>query len=149
MQQTQRKRMDIRRVGKFGLVGVLNTAIDFAIFNTMHFGLHWSLIPSNLVSTSVAMIFSFYANRYHVFQVSGNQVLRQAVLFWLVTAVGVYGLQNGVIWLLTHPLLATSQAVVRAIGGNQGVLLANGAKAAAVGVSLIWNYLWYREVVFA
>ncbi|HJN82340.1 MAG TPA: GtrA family protein, partial [Verrucomicrobiota bacterium] len=49
----------------FSLIGALNTLLDFVIYNLLTKKL--SRIPSNILSTSVAMAFSFSAN-FFVFQ---------------------------------------------------------------------------------
>jgi putative flippase GtrA len=144
------------KILKFGAVGVLNTLIDFAIFNVLssrRVGL--SKIQANLVSTTVAMTFSFFVNKSYVFGANGGNVSLQIAAFLAVTAFGLYVLQNIVIYALTEKWTwpgKTAFAIVKVIGlhkiFNQEFVMKNSAKIAATFVSLTWNYLLYQGVVF-
>lgn len=144
---------DYVRFGKFGAVGVLNTAIDFGIYNLLSGVLKFTLVQSNLVSTTVAMLFSFTANKQLVFKPGQGSVVRQGLLFFAVTAFGLYVLQTGAIKLLTEiwltPLaLGLSVAHFIGISGHDQFLIKNGAKVVATALSLTWNYVMYKKVVF-
>ena len=144
---------EFKRVFLFGLVGAFNTLLDFAVYNVLTGEFAFSLVKANVVSTTVAMIFSFFANKHVVFKKAGGGVARQAVLFWLVTAFGLYVLQTGTIWLVTAlwtwPMDATL-SVLHAAGvtTHDQFLVKNGAKAIGTIVSLAWNYIMYKKVVF-
>ena len=99
---------DIVRAGKFGVVGALNTLIDFVLYNVLSTFLKLTLVQANIISTTIAMIFSFTANKKLVFKSQGA-VLKQGILFFAVTAFGLYVLQTGTIKLLTD-IWATSSA---------------------------------------
>lgn len=65
---------------RFGVVGIINTIIDFSLlFLLVLFGL--PTIPSNFISTTSALIFSFFANKKFTFKDSDKNYLRQLVLF--------------------------------------------------------------------
>lgn len=135
------------------MVGAFNTLLDFAIYNVLsgEFGL--SLIKSNIISTTSAMIFSFFANKHMVFKKTDGSTWRQAAAFWVVTAFGLYVLQTGTIWILTDiwttPMnLALNAANMLGITGHDQFLIKNGAKAIATIISLGWNYIMYKKVVF-
>lgn len=143
---------DIVRAGKFGLVGILNTLIDFFLYNVLSGGLKLSLVQANIISTTVAMLFSFAANKKLVFK-SNGAVVRQSVLFFIVTAFGLYVLQTGTIKFLTDiwlgPIaLGLAAAHTLGIHGHDQFLVKNGAKAVGTIVSLTWNYVMYKKVVF-
>ncbi len=138
----------------FGLVGILNTLIDFGILNVLHFHAGLNLITSNLLSTTVAMVFSFFANRHVVFRgQTGQPVWRQAGLFWIVTASGLYILQSSIIWLCSHPLASATASVAHflhvIVPLSSTFITVNGIKAIATVTSLAWNYFFYKRVVFA
>lgn len=146
---------NIVQAGKFSAVGIINTLLDFAILNIFATILGWPRIPSNIISTTVAMTFSFFANRQLVFKPSGKSYFRQATLFLIVTAFGLYVLQNGIIYGLTElwtwPLdLAYLLVENLGLGGvfSLDFVYTNGAKAAATLVSLVWNFILYKKVVF-
>ncbi len=147
---------EVARVGKFAGVGVLNTLIDFAILNVLsssYVGL--SLIVANIISTSVAMVFSFFANKRVVFKQEHGNPLMQAVLFFAVTGFGLWVLQSGIIYVLTVAWvspLKLAYSIVKAIGlggiFSEAFVIKNGAKVFATLVSLTWNYIAYKKVVF-
>lgn len=143
---------DLVRAGKFGAVGGLNTLIDFGLYNLLSSFFKLTLVQANIISTTVAMLFSFAANKKLVFQSKGA-VVKQGVLFFLVTAFGLYILQTGTIKLLTEVWLAPVALGVAAahligIHGHDQFLIKNGAKAIGTVVSLTWNYIMYKKVVF-
>src|SRR5476651_2193275 len=100
MSVSEQNKGRIKQAGKFGVVGVVNTFLDFFIFNVCTKFLRLALIPSNTISTTIAMIFSFIANRKVVFKGGRHSAIRQAIVFFVVTAFGLYVLQNGIIHLL-------------------------------------------------
>ena len=146
---------EIRRVGKFGLVGIINTLLDFSIFNFMLAVVHLAAVPANIISTTCAMFFSFFANKQVVFKQQKGSLLRQMVVFYGVTAFGLYVLQTGMVHLLTTDWRAPLELVanvVRSVGLGKvlshELIVANGAKAIGTVLSLTWNYLMYKFVVF-
>lgn len=122
---------------RFAAVGVINTLIDMGLLFTLtSAGL--PTIGANVVSTSCAFIFSFFANRTFTFHATSS-TKQQFVLFVIITLFGLWVLQNIVIWIITS-LLATST-----LEGNFSLLL---AKLLAISVSLVWNYTMYSRFVF-
>jgi putative flippase GtrA len=149
--ETRRRR--IKRLGKFGLVGVLNTLIDFLIFNLLSGEFAFSLVAANLVSTTAAMSISFLANKHVVFEQRQGSLVKQAAIFYVVTAFGLYVLQTGTIAILTDIWLQPVHAITLAahkfgFTGHDAFLIKNSAKAAATVISLGWNYVMYKKVVF-
>lgn len=148
-----RLRLEYKRIGAYGLVGVCNTVIDFTILNILHFKLRMPLLASNLASTSIAMVFSYIANRHFVFR--GNHrkpLVKQVITFWLVTAFGLYVLQTSILWLGTHTLSGLVASIangLHALIPLSAIFIAtNGLKLLATIVSLTWNYVLYKRVVF-
>ncbi|HEX7259941.1 MAG TPA: GtrA family protein [Candidatus Saccharimonadia bacterium] len=147
---------DLSQVGKFGIVGVLNTIIDFTIFNILTSKrFHMHKVTANIISTTTAMIFSFFANRQAVFESGTGNPVVQAVLFFAVTAFGLYIIQTGVLYLLAvrwswpdrlirHLLKLTR--LNRLI--SHSFALNNGAKLAGTLCSLSWSFYMYKHVVF-
>lgn len=144
------------QVGKFGIVGILNTAIDFLIFNILSSKrVGMSKIKANVISATCAMTFSFFANRQAVFRAGDGDPIEQAIIFFAVTAFGLYVLQNIVLYFLLRRWSWPKALVVRLLSRfkikklSTDFVLKNGAKVAATGVSLVWNFLLYKFVVFA
>ncbi len=119
---------------RFALVGGTNTAIDFGIL----FGLTWlglDKIVANYISTGIALIFSFFANKTFTFKAKSGNAKRQFVSFLVVTLIGLWIIQPGIIWLYTSLM-------------DDSPLSLLIAKLIATVASLIWNYLLYSRFVF-
>ena len=136
----------------FGLVGLVNTALDFVIYNLLTRKI--PRIPANICSTSVAMAFSFAAN-FFVFQPRTFDAPGQATKFVIVTAISLYMIQNLVIYLTTNvwqrptkwanSLAQKSQFTCQ---WRESFVSKNTVKLLATGCSLVWNFLWYRYYVY-
>jgi putative flippase GtrA len=144
----------VRQAVRFGLVGLVNTTIDFGIFSTLRL-LDVPVILSNVASTSTGMAFSFLVNRRFVFSAVGASWKRQAALFFLGTAFSMYVLQNlaivGFLCILPAPAEAAA-AVGRWFDIRPSTAMtlirSNAAKLGATAVSLVWNFSFYRWIVF-
>ncbi len=137
------------------MVGLANTALDFAIYNILTSQqVGWARIPANLVSTTVAMTFSFVVNLLWVFNPQRRLVPHRARRFLVVTAAALYGVQNLVIWLGSDlwpaPVNTASALCARWLSatGQAEVFARNLVKLAATAASMTWNYFWYRCYVF-
>lgn len=123
---------------RFVVVGGANTALDFLIlFLLVHAGM--DKIIANYISTSTALIFSFFANKSFTFKDKSKNAKKQFVVFLIVTLAGLWVLQPIIIWLSTSAL----QSYI----SNQTSLLFV-AKMIATVASLIWNYLLYSRLIF-
>jgi putative flippase GtrA len=148
-----KKRHDIKRVGKFGLVGIFNTLIDFFFFNVLSGPAGLGLIQANIISTTIAMMFSFITNKKLVFKKHDGSAIKQALMFYAVTAFGLYVLQTGTIHLLTEVWtwpVQTAVSFANAVGftGHDQFVIKNFAKVCGTVLSLSWNYIMYKKVVF-
>lgn len=120
---------------RFALVGGTNTAIDFGILFLLN-GIGLNKYVANIISTSVAFIFSFFANRHFTFK-SKKNARKQIIPFLAVTLTGLWVLQPVVMWATLLPLQHINQTIALFI-----------AKLIATIVSLIWNYILYSRFVF-
>ncbi len=120
---------------RFVLVGGTNTAIDFGLLFLLH-SLGLNKYVANIISTSVAFVFSFFANRSFTFKSTGD-AKKQVVPFLLVTLTGLWILQPAIIWFVSLFLGTIDQNVALLI-----------AKLAATAVTLVWNYTLYSRFVF-
>ncbi|MFC7764908.1 GtrA family protein [Leucobacter soli] len=64
-----------RKPLRFVLVGLANTAIDFGLLFALR-ALGVPLVPANMISTAVALAFSFFANRSFTFRAAGSGARR-------------------------------------------------------------------------
>jgi putative flippase GtrA len=123
---------------RFVLVGGANTTIDFGLLFILT-ALGLPTLFANIVSTTVAFCFSFFANKKFTFQSSGKNIKRELLLFVIVTLFGLWGIQSAIIAGIKPPL----QGIIH---DPHMALLA--AKLIATVASLIWNYILYSRVVF-
>jgi len=122
---------------RFVLVGGLNTIVDFGLMNL--FRLFLPLVVANTFSTGIAMIMSFFINKKWTFKSTGKNYLREVVLFFVFTIIGIWVIQNGFIWLIE---------TFAPHFGLPDFIFANAAKIIASVPSLIWNYITYNKIVF-
>ncbi|OGD89149.1 hypothetical protein A3I53_03195 [Candidatus Curtissbacteria bacterium RIFCSPLOWO2_02_FULL_40_13b] len=128
------------QIAKFALVGFLNTAIDFGILNFLSVIFSVTkgagIIPINAVSVSFAIINSFYWNKDWVF---ASRKQANFITFAIITVIGL-SINTAIVYILTtffRPTIVDSPT-----------LWANFAKALATIVSMVWNFLGYRFIVF-
>lgn len=123
---------------RFIAVGAVNTALDFGIlFGLQAFGV--PVVIANIISTSVAFIFSFAANKRYTFQTTGTNIVREISLFIIVTLIGLWVFQSLII-------IVCKDFFARLFGSEEVGLLF--AKIIATAVSMTWNYVMYKTVVF-
>ena len=119
------------RVVRFGLVGVLNTAVDFALFALLFYGAEWPLLGANAAAYSVAAVNSYLLNKYWTFGDTsrGRAAILRGMLFVVLNLVGL-ALASAAIWVLAqilHPLVA---------------------KAGSIAVGFVWNYWSNHKFVY-
>jgi putative flippase GtrA len=137
----------------FLAIGAVTTFIDFAFYNLLAGRWRrWPAVRANVVSCTLAMAFSFFCNRRFAFNPGDHPLDAQAWRFVIVTLASSNGLQSATIWGLSRCCDIRSMIPLGAGFLSQawaGVVERNSLKAAAVGVGLVWNFLWYRLWVFA
>ncbi len=149
---------EVAQVGRFGLVGIINTLIDFIILNMVSRATGWSDEIANIPAVMVAMTFSFFANRHFVFKAGEKKDIgRQALEFFPITAFGLIVIQGFVIYFFEniwrYPVelglsLANWLNIIGTAGIDAQFVETNGVKLVATAASLVWNYVMYKKVVF-
>jgi len=145
------------QIASFALLGVLNTILDFLLYNIFtRAPFRWSRIQANLLSTTVAMTFSYTMNHIFVFSPATPLVFERAIRFVAVTAFAMYVVQNVIIHIVSKFWLTparVSYKIVRSLElthkWSEDFVSKNTAKLLATFASLLWNFLWYRFYVFA
>lgn len=139
---------NVKKIGKqfskFVVVGLINTGLDFLVLNIemMITGITSGpvMFILNSVSFSVATLNSYFFNKYWTFQDKDKgQEGSKFSLFLTVSIIGVI-INGSVVYAITtfaNPMFGLSET-----------LWANFAKAAATGVSLFWNFIGYKFIVF-
>lgn len=92
---------DLRKFIKFGLIGVLNTAIDFAVFYALNKLLRLDPYLSQIGAFFTAALNSFLWNKYWTFEKKAP-VSRREVLRYLVTNGAYLLLSLAVMRVLIH-----------------------------------------------
>ena len=137
----------VRQFSKFATVGLLNTAIDFAILNILTiitgFTVGVGLFVLNTISFTAATVNSYFFNKHWTFRdKSRDEEEKKFVQFLAISVVGA-GINGGVVVLVTtfiSPMFASL--------GLADQLWVNIAKVFATGVSLVWNFVGYKFIVF-
>ena len=114
---------------RFGLVGVINTAVDFAVFVLLYRLADFDPLLANALAFLVAVTNSYLMNHHWTFQ-TGEDVSFSAYIRFVVLNAG--GL---VIGTLTIVLL-------------EGTMPLEFAKIIAAFLTLIWNYTSSKLFVF-
>ncbi len=161
-----KKNNEVAQVGRFGLVGILNTAVDFIILNL----LVRTILPRNevfftilgkpisgimiagVISGTIAMINSFVFNQRFTFRAKkvGN---REIILFFAITMFGIYAIRPiilnffSAVWLWPANLAYTIGQVLH-LPMDQAFYTDNVALAAAIAIVLVYNYVLYKKLVF-
>ncbi|MFA5052530.1 MAG: GtrA family protein [Parcubacteria group bacterium] len=139
--------MDIKKLflqfGKFAVIGVLNTAIYFGVLNFLIFitgitkGI--SIIPLTSTAFIIATTNSYLWNKFWTFKDKESVRVFQVGQFLIVSIIG-WAINSGIVYLIStfiKPMFGLSQA----LWVNVGAVL-------ATGISLIWNFLGYKFIVF-
>lgn len=152
-----------KQVGKFAIVGVINTLVDVVILNILVFlGFTAALVifnqkflVANIISVAVAIINSFILNRQWTFRAEGENIYLQIIKFLIITIIGMFvlhqlvfnGIYYGLPWISGFAISITHFLKLNNILSDQFVSL-NFAKAIAIIASLIWNFIGYKFIVF-
>ena len=123
--------------GRFIVVGLANTMLDFGLlFILKAFGLPATV--ANIISSTIAFLFSFIANKKYTFRTTGTKLRRELILFTLVTLFGL--------WVLQTPIIACWPTLDTVFHNPTISLIA--AKLIATAVTMTWNFILYSRVVF-
>jgi len=120
---------------KVGTIGLLNTVVDFSLFNLLRVGgvsRNWAIT----IAFAVATFVSYLLNRRWSFQLTDGRVsLRETINFYAI---------NIVAWLVTIGIVQIADWIF----GPLSLFGENVAKIAAVVVILIPKFAGYRDIVF-
>lgn len=134
----------IMQFGKFFVVGILNTLLDFAVFNFLMWMTQTykgsTLVIFSTISFTVAVTNSYFLNKYWTFSdKSKEQAPQQFIKFISISVVGL---------ILNNSIIYSIATFINPMFGLSPVLWANFAKVVATGVVLAWNFAGYKFFVF-
>lgn len=145
--------LDFTRLKRFGLVGVVNTVLDAALFNLLTW--HVIALPvlwASVLAGTLAMLNSFVANQRFTFR-ARHTPLRRVALFVVITLLGIYAIRPLILdvfittWLWPANRLLALLARVGVLADGDFVRR-NLGWLVAVAVAMLFNYVGYREFVF-
>lgn len=144
---------------KFGLVGALNTAVDFGVLNILIWisgiaaGIGFSIFKT--ISFLAAVINSYVLNKYWTFGDRSRGTVRQAGEFIAVSLIGLVInvgaaslIVNGVEPIDSLINLAGSLLSLGGISMSEAQIWANIGTLSAIIISLVWNFFGYKFLVF-
>ena len=124
------------QVVRFGLVGVLNTLVDFGTFNLLAYVVGVPVLIAYPISVAAGIVNSFVWNKHWTFSAGDTgRWSREAAVFVAVSIGGL--LINYAGFVVLHFLI-----------GDTSQLVVNLEKLAASIVSMVWNFLGYRFFAF-
>jgi putative flippase GtrA len=139
-----RRRPVVFQFGKFITIGLSNTAIDFGILNLLIFltnierGYLYSIFKA--ISFMVAVTNSYLWNKFWTFKTHENKETRKEFFqFVAISGVG-FGINVVVASFVVN--------VIGPVGEISPRLWANIGAFAAIVISVFWNFLGYKFIVF-
>jgi len=127
---------------KFAIVGVANTAVDFGVLNflmwlTKTYG-GTMIVALNSISFLVAVIHSYFWNKFWTFKTrEKTKTGKEFLQFLVVSIVGIL-INGAIVYIIT--------TWISPLTGEE--VWANIAKLVATVVSLAWNFIGYKFIVF-
>lgn len=129
---------------RFAIIGLINTGVDFLILNL----LIWAtgikegngLIPLNIISFTIAVINSYILNKRWAFKdQTQGETAKKFTNFLIISVIGA---------LINTAIVRFGSTNVEPMFGLSQVMWVNVAKVVATGVSLVWNFVGYKLLVF-
>jgi putative flippase GtrA len=126
----------LKELSAFGVVGVINLAVDIGIFNALHFGAGIGPLTSKVVSTSIATTSAYFMNRHWSFSHRARTGLaREYMLFFVL---------NGIALVMGLLVLGLSRYGF----GLTGKLSLNVANLIGIAIGTVFRFWSYKRWVF-
>lgn len=135
-------RVLLGELAKFGVVGAINTVVDFAAFNFLHYGpillhgRHIGPLTAQALATLLSATLAYFMNRHWTFSHRARTNLRREYsLFFMLNLVGLL-------------IMEACIALTRYGLGDDGALALNVAKVVGVGLGTLFRFWSYKRWVF-
>ncbi len=135
----------LKQLGRFGIVGLMNVCVDIGIATTLRRAYNidplniTDMLPVLMLASSIAIVNSYFWQRMWTFAEKAPPTRKEFIAFVVVTLIGL-GVNTAVSFVIIYSV------------GAFGVLSADRvltiSKIAATAVSLFWNFLGYKFIVF-
>ena len=136
----------------FFVIGVTNTVLDLLILYTLSSLSGWTqgfqAATLKAVSFAIVSLFSFYANRRWTFKervTELNKTAKRYSQFMIITAGGLL-INTSIVGLVTKFISPLFIPIINFQFTDKLWLLA--ASLMATAISLVWNFLGYKFIVF-
>ncbi len=148
MARNEEAKKTLWQIAKFAIVGVLNTVVDFAVFQTLNLTLGW-VYAAQILGYTAGVINSYLWNSNWTFREQRTRSFREIALFLLVNLASL-GVSLGMIWLCREVFGVTNEWVAgwmpHALAGFiKGDTV---SKLIATVVAIAVNYVGNRLFVF-
>lgn len=142
-------------LGKFFLVGVVSTVVDYLLLNFLAVILSIPLLLANSIAAPFSSFISYKLNKKVVFEDRMHGQRKTLLLYASIVGFGILVIQNSLLHFL-EPTIAQSVAqaikpVLDSIGLESlsiAVIAINVAKISASLVMALWNFFMLRRFVF-
>jgi putative flippase GtrA len=126
----------VHELAKFGIVGAVNTVLDFGLANLLYLGLGWPSLGAKSASVAVAATSSYFMNRHWTFRHRARTGLRREyTLFFLLNGVGL--------------LISDACILIVERGFDKtGALWFNVAQLAGLALGMVFRFTTYKRWVF-
>lgn len=133
---------------KFALVGVLNTVVDFLVFQLLNLTLGWTYL-AQVIGYSAGVLNSYFCNSRWTFRKEHQRSAREAAAFVVVNLVSL-GVSLGVLWLCRNPFGITDAWVAGWIPAWLGGFVKGDtiAKLIATPCAILVNFIGNKLFVF-
>ncbi|NLI55203.1 MAG: GtrA family protein [Clostridiales bacterium] len=148
MERNAEAKRTVRQMAKFLVVGVLNTLVDFAVFQTLNLVFGW-VYAAQVLGYTCGVVNSYLWNSSWTFREQRTRSLREIALFVLVNLASM-GVSLGVIWLCREVFGVTNEWAARWMPAFLAGFIKGDtiAKLIATAVAIMVNYLGNRLFVF-
>lgn len=123
-------------LAKFGTVGLINVAVNFAVFNALLGLLSDSEVKAKGLATVVAATSAYFLNRYWTYRHRPKTSLRREyALFFFFNAVGLF-IEVGIVAIAKYGFLETNRVIL------------NVCAFLGIGLGTVFRFWAYRTHVF-
>ena len=126
-----------REALKFGIVGGINTVINFVVFNALALTVfHGGQLKANVIATVFATFTSYFMNRHWTYRDRPKSAMRRETLLFVGFNTAGLIIELGVLGIAKYGL------------GTESLLLLNVFKFLGLGLATIFRFYTYRTFVF-
>lgn len=141
-------------LGKFFLVGVVSTVVDYLLLNVFAVWLKFPLLVANSLAAPASSFLSYKLNRHVVFEDRMHGQRKTLLLYALIVGFGILVIQNSLLHVLEGSIAQPIAEFLKPLFGtvhlklSQGTIAINVAKIGASLVMALWNFYMLRKFVF-